>query len=151
MLYLYEKLCSWAIFRLLTPKSSVQFMGTLWPKNWKNTDFLLVTVSFLLIEKSEIPQLKALTSSSISSSYSNELWAIQEDVMTKATKIWWFLTTYFVLSHWPFLFKVVTLWNYKLIKVYWLSRSRWSLNRNLLTVACNCSPLVLLFSFFPQT
>ena len=28
--YLYEKLCSWDIFRLLRPKSSVQFMGTLW-------------------------------------------------------------------------------------------------------------------------
>ena len=65
-------------------------------QNWKNTDFLLVTVSFLLIETSEIPQLKALTSSSISSSYGDELWAIQEDVMTKAMKIWWFLGTYFV-------------------------------------------------------
>ena len=43
------------------------------PKTEKNTDFLLVTVSFLLIETSEIPQLKALTSSSISSSYSDEL------------------------------------------------------------------------------
>ena len=72
-------------------------MGTLWPENFKkNTDFLLVTVSFLLIETSEIPQLKVLTSSSILSSYSDELWAIHEDVMTKAMTIWWFLTTYFV-------------------------------------------------------
>ena len=43
------------------------------PKTEKNADFLLVTVLFLLIETSEIPQLKALTSSSISSSYSDEL------------------------------------------------------------------------------
>ena len=33
--YLYEKLCSWDIFRLLRPKSSVQFMGTLWRYNLK--------------------------------------------------------------------------------------------------------------------
>ena len=43
------------------------------PKTEKNTDFLPVTVSFLLKETSEIPQLKALTSSSISPSYSDEL------------------------------------------------------------------------------
>ena len=30
----------------------------------------------------------------------------------------------------------------------WLSGSRWSLNKNLLTVACNCSPLVKRFRFY---
>ena len=43
------------------------------PKTEKNADFLLATVSFLVIETSEIPQLKALTSGSTSSSYTDEL------------------------------------------------------------------------------
>ena len=34
------------------------------------------------------------------------------------------------------------------MKVYWLSSSRWRSNRDLLTVACNCSPpVLLLFSY----
>ena len=55
------------------------------------------------------------------------------------------ISNYSVQSHWPLLFYVATLWNCKLIKVCW--KSRWSLNRNLLTVACNCSPLVSFGSF----
>ena len=59
-LYHYEKLCSRAIFRLLTPKSSLQFMGILWPQNWKKCwFFLLITVSFLIIETSEIPSIES--------------------------------------------------------------------------------------------
>ena len=54
--------------------------------------------------------------------------------------------------NWPFLFKETCVWNHKLIKVYWLSRSRSRSNRDLLTVACNCSLLVtfffLIFSVF---
>ena len=65
-----------------TPKSFKQFMGTLWPKNWKKLPFLLVTVSFLLIESSVIPALKAFMKGFISSSYIDELWAIYEDIMT---------------------------------------------------------------------
>ena len=56
-------------------------MGTLWPKNWKKADFLLVFVSFLLIESSVIHALKAFMKGFISSSYTDELWAIYEDIM----------------------------------------------------------------------
>ena len=57
-------------------------MGTLWPQNWKKLPFLLVTVSFLLIESSVIPPLKLLQKGFISSSYTDELWTIYEDIMT---------------------------------------------------------------------
>ena len=43
------------------------------PKTEKNAIFGLVIVSFLIIETSEIPQLKPLASISISSSYTDEL------------------------------------------------------------------------------
>ena len=56
-------------------------MGTLWPKNWKKVDFLLVIVSFLLIESSVIPALKAFMKGFISSYNTDELWAIYEDIM----------------------------------------------------------------------
>ena len=56
-------------------------MGTLWQKNWKKGDFLLVIVSFLLIESSVIPALKAFMKGFISSSYTDELWPIYEDIM----------------------------------------------------------------------
>ena len=55
-------------------------MGTLWPKNWKKADFLLVIVSFLL-KSSVISALKAFMKGFISSSYTDELWAIYEDIM----------------------------------------------------------------------
>ena len=44
----------------------------------------------------------------------------------------------------PYLFYVTCLWNRKLVNVCWPSRSRWRSNRNLLTVACNCSILVII-------
>ena len=66
----------------LTPKSFELFMGTLWPKNWKKLTLLLVSVSFLHIESSVIPPLKLLQNAFISSSYTDELWAIYEDIMT---------------------------------------------------------------------
>ena len=56
-------------------------MGTLWPQNWKKADFLLVIVSFLLIESTVISALKAFMKGFISSSYTDELWAIYEDIM----------------------------------------------------------------------
>ena len=65
-----------------TPKSSELFMGTLWPQNWKKLSFLLVSVSFLHIEWSVIRPLKAFMKDFISSSYTDELWAIYEDIMT---------------------------------------------------------------------
>ena len=57
-------------------------MGTLWPQNWKKLTFLLVPVSFLHIESSVIPPLIALMKGFISPSYTDELWAIYEDIMT---------------------------------------------------------------------
>ena len=60
-------------FAFLHLRALYNLWGRYDPKTEKNTDFLLVTVSFLRIETSEIPQLKALTSSFISSSYSDEL------------------------------------------------------------------------------
>ena len=48
----------------------------------KKLTFLFVTVSFLLIESSVIPALKAFMEGFISSSYTDELWAIYEDIMT---------------------------------------------------------------------
>ena len=51
-------------------------------QNWKKLPFLLVTVSFLLIELSVKPALKAFMKGFISSSYTDELWAICEDIMT---------------------------------------------------------------------
>ena len=57
-------------------------MGTLWPKNWKKLTLVLVSVSFLHIESSVIPPLKLLQKAFISSSYTDELWTIYEDIMT---------------------------------------------------------------------
>ena len=48
----------------------------------KKADFLLVIVSFLLIGSSVRPALKAFMKGFISSSYTDELWAIYEDIMT---------------------------------------------------------------------
>ena len=48
----------------------------------------------------------------------------------------------------PYLFYVTCLWNHKLVNVCWPSRSRWRSNRNLLTVACNCSILVIIIILF---
>ena len=56
-------------------------MGMLWPQNGKKLTFLLVTVSSLHIESSVIPPLKAFMMGFISSSYTDELRAIYEDVM----------------------------------------------------------------------
>ena len=74
----------------LTPKSFEQFMGTLWPENWEKADFLLVIVSFLLIESSVIPALKAFMKASFLlptlmsyEQYMRTLWP-------KSIKIWWF-------------------------------------------------------------
>ena len=48
----------------------------------KKLTFLLVSVSFLHIESSVIHDLKALTKGVVSSSYTDELWAIYENIMT---------------------------------------------------------------------
>ena len=48
----------------------------------KKAAVFLVTMSFLLIESSVIPALKAFMKGFISSSYTDELWAIYEDIMT---------------------------------------------------------------------
>ena len=50
----------------------------------------------------------------------------------------------------PYLFYVTCLWNHKLVNVCWPSRSRWRSNRNLLTVACNCSILVIIIIIIPS-
>ena len=47
----------------------------------KKADFLLVIVSFLLIESTVISALKAFMKGFISSSYTDELLAIYEDIM----------------------------------------------------------------------
>ena len=47
----------------------------------KKMTFLLVIVSFPLIESSVIPALKAFMKGFISSSHTDELWAIYEDIM----------------------------------------------------------------------
>ena len=50
-------------------------------KNWKKLTFLLIIVSLPLIESSVIPALKAFMKGFISSSHTDELWAIYEDIM----------------------------------------------------------------------
>ena len=47
----------------------------------KKLTFLLVIVSFLLIESGVTPALKAFMKGFISSSYTDVLWAIYEDIM----------------------------------------------------------------------
>ena len=47
----------------------------------KKLTFLLVIASFLLIESSVIAALKAFMKGFISSSYTDELWAIYEGIM----------------------------------------------------------------------
>ena len=55
--------------------------GDVMAQKLKKGDFLLVIVSFLLIESSVIPALKAFMKGFISSSYTDELWPIYEDIM----------------------------------------------------------------------
>ena len=52
----------------------------------ENADFIRVTVSFIHIESSVIPVLKALIKIFILSSFTNELRAIHDDVMTLKLK-----------------------------------------------------------------
>ena len=52
--------CAQGFHFCFTPKSFKQFIGTLWPKNWKTQTFFLVTESFLYIESCIMPLLKAL-------------------------------------------------------------------------------------------
>ena len=47
----------------------------------------------------------------------------------------------------PNLFLETSLWNRELINICWPSRLRWRSNRNLLTVACNSSILVIIKRF----
>ena len=77
-------------FLFLTPKSFEQFKGTLWPKNWKKLTFLLVTVSFLHIESSVIPPLKAFMKGFISSSTLTSYEHYMRTLWPKSMKIWWF-------------------------------------------------------------
>ena len=51
------------------------------PKTEQKLTFLLVIVSFPLIEWSVIPAFKAFMKGFISSSHTDELWAIYEDIM----------------------------------------------------------------------
>ena len=48
----------------------------------KKADFLLVAVSSLHTESSAKPPLKAIMKGFISSSYTDELWTMYEDIMT---------------------------------------------------------------------
>ena len=60
-------------------------LSNLWgrydPKTEKKLTFLLVIVSVPLIESSVIPALKAFMKGFNSSSHTDELWAIYEDIM----------------------------------------------------------------------
>ena len=60
-------------------------LSNLWgrydPKTEKKLTYLLVIGSFPLIESSVIPALKAFMKGFISSSHTDELWAIYEDIM----------------------------------------------------------------------
>ena len=76
-----------------------------------------------------------------------QVWVIREDVMTKKHENLMIFQR-FQQSDSPYLFYVICLWNHKLVNVCWPSRSRWRSNRNLLTVACNCSILVKRFRFY---
>ena len=67
-------------------------------KTEKNVDVFLVTVSFLHIESSVSPLLKAVTNGFISPCHADELWAICEDIMTKKLKIWRVLTVLCAVS-----------------------------------------------------
>ena len=55
--------------------------GDVMTQKLKKLTFVLVIVSFLLIESSVIPALKAFMKGFISCSYTDELWAIYEDIM----------------------------------------------------------------------
>ena len=61
-------------------------LSNLWgrydPKTEKKLTFLLLIVSFLLIEWNVIPALRAFMKGLISSSYTDEVWVIYEDIMT---------------------------------------------------------------------
>ena len=82
----------------------------------------------------------------ISFSYTDKFGVICEDVMTKKHENLMIFQC-FQQSDSPYLFYVTCLWNHKLVNVCWPSRSRWRSNRNLLTVACNCSILVKRFQY----
>ena len=79
-------------FIFLQRQAFSNLRGRYFPKTEKNVDVFLVTVSFLHIESSVSPLLKAVTNGFISPCYADELWAICEDIMTKNLKIWWLLT-----------------------------------------------------------
>ena len=121
-------------------------MGTLWPQNWKKTDVFACNWGFLYIESCIMLWLKAPFQTFISFSYTDKFGVICEDVMTKKHENLMIFQC-FQQSDSPYLFYVTCLWNHKLVNVCWPSRSRWRSNRNLLTVACNCSILVIIPSF----
>ena len=94
-----ERLCPRASFLFLTRKRFEQFMGTLWPKNWKKQTFLLVTVSCLHIESSVIPPLIASMKGCISSSTSTSYEQYMRTLWPQNMKIWWFKCALWSLIH----------------------------------------------------
>ena len=114
----------------------------------KKTDVFACNWGFLYIESCIMLELKAPFQTFISFSYTDEFGVICEDVMTKKHENLMIFQC-FQQSDSPYLFYVTCLWNHKLVNVCWPSRSRWRSNRNLLTVACNCSILVIII-FFPH-
>ena len=82
-----------------SPKSFEQFMGTLWPQNWKTQTVLLITEPYLHIESCVMLPLKAssrslflfLTLASLEQ-YMGTLWP-------KNMKIWWFNGAFSSLIH----------------------------------------------------
>ena len=57
-------------------------MGTLWPKKWKKLSFLLVTAFSSHRIKCNTATESFFMKGFISSSYTDELWTIYEDIMT---------------------------------------------------------------------
>ena len=125
-------------------------MGTLWPKHWKKNRLFTCNWGFLYIESCIMLWLKAPFQTFISFSYTDKFGVICEDVMTKKHENLMIFQC-FQQSDSPYLFYVTCLWNHKLVNVCWPSRSRWRSNRNLLTVACNCSILVIIILSFRIT
>ena len=124
-------------------------MGTLWPKNWKKLVFACdcafsshrikcntCTESFLWRASFLLPTLMSYEQ------YMRTLWP-------RSMKIWWFNRALCSLIHLSALRNLsLKPWANQHMLILKVIEGRWRSNRNLLTVACNCSRLVKRFRFY---
>ena len=132
---LYHKLLSLALFHLLTSTSSKLKKVDIFACNCVISSYRIkcnISAESFYEGHFFFPHWRPM--SNIWGHYDLKAWKF--DDLTVLCAVWF-----------TYLFEESYLWNHELINICWPSRLRWRSNWNLLTVACNCSILVIIISF----